>query len=206
MAGAVADHRLRSSAFSMGTPRTHILGHLLGLLGPLLRRSTHHARQGLVRPDRCRSGATTLEMRTREARVTELAARPLARTSISRGYRGFEQPLAEANSAHDACRLLEEVSICQRGYGVEIALLIDSRCAQHGLDALAECRISGSRQNRHQPLRALGEMALRGDGQPSSNRLEGRLSSSVSVRYLRPWRRWREPCACRSASGHRSRH
>ena len=44
------------------------------------------------------------------------------------------------------------------GYGVEIAVLIDALEAC-GLDALAECQL-GTRQNRHQPLRALGEMAF----------------------------------------------
>jgi hypothetical protein len=43
------------------------------------------------------------------------------------------------------------------GYGVEIAMLIDALRAV-GLDRLAQAHL-GVRQNRHQPLRALGAMA-----------------------------------------------
>src|SRR5262249_11310286 len=70
------------------------------------------------------------------------------------------------------------------GYGVEIAVLIDALRAC-GLDALAECRL-GTRHNRHQPLRALGEMSY-----AVLAAVENRLGERPRVmcgRYLRPWR------------------
>ncbi|HET8980182.1 MAG TPA: hypothetical protein VFN87_18670, partial [Solirubrobacteraceae bacterium] len=91
------------------------------------------------------------------------------------------------------------------GYGVEIAVLIDAlRIA--GLDALAECHL-GTRQNRHQPLRALGEMAYavlaaverrrggdRADGDSAENRRGGEAAGVPAVNdappaghYLKPW-------------------
>ena len=56
-----------------------------------------------------------------------------------------------------AAQLLERLPF-PVGYGIEIATLIDA-LDELGLDALAECQL-GSRQNRHQSLRALGEMAF----------------------------------------------
>jgi glucosyl-3-phosphoglycerate synthase len=53
-----------------------------------------------------------------------------------------------------------------------------------GLSALAECYL-GARQNRHQPLRALGEMAF-----AVLAAVERRLDGPRSVtggHYLRPW-------------------
>ena len=69
------------------------------------------------------------------------------------------------------------------GYGVEIAVLIDA-LRRHGLDALAECHL-GERQNRHQPLRALGEMAY-GVLAAVETRIGGGRSA-VGGHYLRPW-------------------
>src|ERR1700748_2887468 len=67
---------------------------------------------------------------------------------------GFAQPLAgEFGARRD---VLTRIPF-PVGYGVEIAVLIDA-LESCGLDALAECHL-GTRQNRHQPLRALGEMA-----------------------------------------------
>ena len=62
-------------------------------------------------------------------------------------------------------------------------MLIDAlrRC---GLDALAECHL-GARQNRHQPLRALGEMAY-----AVLAAVERRIGDGRAVlggHYLRPW-------------------
>ena len=70
------------------------------------------------------------------------------------------------------------------GYGVEIAVLIDALHAC-GLQALAECHL-GTRQNRHQPLRALGEMAFAVLA-AVERRLDG-PRSATGGHYLRPGR------------------
>jgi glucosyl-3-phosphoglycerate synthase len=112
-----------------------------------------------------------------------LMARPLLNLYEPRlGEPG--QPLAGEFAARR--ELLEQIPF-PVGYGVEIAVLIDA-LRTHGLDALAECHL-GSRQNRHQPLRELGEMAYAvlaavhqrfppGDGGESP---------VAAGRYLRPW-------------------
>ncbi len=86
-------------------------------------------------------------------RVTEVMARPVLNL-FEPLLAGFAQPLAGEFAAHRS--LFESLSFSV-GYGVEIAVLIDS-LRTCGLDALAECQL-GTRQNRHQSLRALGEMA-----------------------------------------------
>jgi len=61
--------------------------------------------------------------------------------------------------------------------------LIDA-LRRHGLEALAECHL-GERQNRHQRLRALGEMAY-----AVLAAVERRIDGDRSVvggHYLRPW-------------------
>ena len=60
-------------------------------------------------------------------------------------------------------------------------------CTLRGLDALAECHL-GTRQNRHQPLRALGEMAL-AVLTAIENRRPGTSAagSASSGRYMRTW-------------------
>jgi glucosyl-3-phosphoglycerate synthase len=151
-------------------------GHLLGLLGPLLADPTIMLVKGsFARP--FRSGDATLA--NEGGRVTELAARPLLNLHFPL-LSGFQQPLAGEFGARRA--LLEELPF-PSGYGVEIALLIDS-LRRHGLDALAESDL-GVRQNRHQSLRALGEMAF-AVMVAVEQRLEGRRSSSGG-QYLRPW-------------------
>jgi glucosyl-3-phosphoglycerate synthase len=64
-----------------------------------------------------------------------------------------------------------------------VAVLIDA-LRRHGLEALAECQL-GTRHNRHQPLRALGEMAYAVLA-AVENRLEGRRSV-IGGHYVRPW-------------------
>ncbi|MBX5440944.1 MAG: glucosyl-3-phosphoglycerate synthase [Solirubrobacteraceae bacterium] len=86
-------------------------------------------------------------------RVTELAARPLINLHVPE-LAGFAQPLAGEVAARRS--LLEQLPF-PAGYGVEIGMLIDA-LRTVGLDALAQVRL-GTRQNRHQPLRALGAMA-----------------------------------------------
>ncbi len=66
--------------------------------------------------------------------------------------------------------------------------MLDRRPAsRRGLDALAECHL-GTRQNRHQPLRALGEMSF-AVLTAIENRLPGRgaAGSASSGRYMRTW-------------------
>jgi glucosyl-3-phosphoglycerate synthase len=151
--------------------------HLQGLVGPLLADPSVSLVKGAFdRP--LRVGAT--EMPNEGGRVTELMARPLLNLHEPR-LAGFTQPLAGEFAGRRS--LLESIPFAS-GYGVEIAVLIDAlrRC---GLDALAECRL-GTRHNRHQPLRALGEMSY-----AVLAAVENRLHERPLVvcgRYLRPWR------------------
>jgi glucosyl-3-phosphoglycerate synthase len=84
---------------------------------------------------------------------------------------GFSQPLAGELAARRY--LLEEIPFAV-GCGVETAML---------LDALAECHL-GTRQNRHQPLRALGEMAY---AVLAALELRRPGATPPSGRYVRPW-------------------
>lgn len=151
-------------------------GHVQGLIGPLLLDADLALVKGAFERPLVRGG---VEFPHEGGRVTELMARPLLNLYEPR-LAGFTQPLAgEFAGRRD---LLEAISF-PAGYGVEIAVLIDA--LQHsGLDALAECGL-GVRHNRHQPLRALGEMAYAvlaaverrvGDGQ-----------AAVGGQFLRPW-------------------
>jgi glycosyltransferase involved in cell wall biosynthesis len=151
--------------------------HLLGLLGPLLLDPTIELVKGsFARPFRAAADTTVAH---EGGRVTEIAARPLLNLHFPL-LAGFQQPLAGEFGGRRA--LLETLPF-PAGYGVEIAVLIDS-LRERGLDALAECDL-GERQNRHQPLRALGEMAL-AVMIAVERRLEGRPSSSGG-QFLRPW-------------------
>ncbi|WP_432562528.1 glucosyl-3-phosphoglycerate synthase [Kineococcus sp. SYSU DK003] len=118
-----------------------------GLLGPLLTDPGVELVKGCY--DRPLKGAGS----TSGGRVTELVARPL----ISRFFpelAGVVQPLAGEYAGRR--RLLEAVPFCG-GYGVEIALLIDT--LQHsGLSAIAQVDL-GRRQHSHQDTAALGRMA-----------------------------------------------
>jgi glycosyltransferase involved in cell wall biosynthesis len=154
--------------------------HLQGLLGPLLtNRAIQFVKGSFERP--LRVGDT--ELLHEGGRVTELMARPLLNMHEPL-LAGFMQPLAGEFAARR--ELLESLAF-PAGYGVEIALLIDSLRAC-GLDALAECRL-GTRQNRHQSLRALGEMAYAVMAAVEQRR-EG-PHSRPSGHYLKPW----EDCA-----------
>jgi glucosyl-3-phosphoglycerate synthase len=150
--------------------------HLRGLLGPLLLESEISLVKGAFeRP--LRSGGVCLS--NEGGRVTELMARPLLNLHVPL-LAGFAQPLAGEFAARRA--LLERLPF-PVGYGVEIAILIDA-LGERGLDALAECHI-GTRQNRHQPLRALGEMAFAVLA-AVERRLDG-PRSPTSGRYIKPW-------------------
>lgn len=125
-------------------------GFLLGLLGPLLCEPDIQLVKGTFRRP-FRNGDTVLA--EGGGRVTELMARPLLNLHAPH-LAVFDQPLAGETAGRRA--LLEQIPFAA-GYGVEIAMLIDSwrTC---GLDALAQVDL-GQRQNRHQPLRDLSAMA-----------------------------------------------
>jgi glucosyl-3-phosphoglycerate synthase len=150
--------------------------HLRGLLGPLLTDPSVSLVKGAF--DRPLSVGET-EMPHEGGRVTELMARPLINLHEPR-LAGFTQPLAGEFAGRRS--LLESIPFAS-GYGVEIGVLIDA-VRSCGLDALAECHL-GVRHNRHQPLRALGEMSY-----AVLAAVENRLSDRPRVvcgRYLRPW-------------------
>jgi glucosyl-3-phosphoglycerate synthase len=122
----------------------------LGLLGPLLTDDAVAFVKGAFRRP-LRVGDQVVP--DGGGRVTELTARPLLNLHVPQ-LAGFAQPLAGECAARRA--LLEQLPF-PVGYGVEIGLLIDA-LRHAGLDALAQVDL-GSRQNRHQALRALGAMA-----------------------------------------------
>ena len=154
--------------------------HLQGLLGPLLvDRSLALVKGAFDRP----LDADGVKLAHEGGRVTELMARPLLNLREPL-LAGFTQPLAGEFAAR---RGLLELCAFPVGYGIEIAILIDALRA-YGLDALAECHL-GTRQNRHQPLRALGEMAY-----AVLVAVENRLGAVARAdrrtapgRYVRPW-------------------
>ena len=150
--------------------------HLRGLLGPLLREPGIALVKGAFdRPFRAGRHSVANE----GGRVTELAARPLLNLHVPL-LAGFSQPLAGEFAGRR--ELLERVPF-PVGYGVEIALLIDA-LRDVGLDGLAECHL-GTRQNRHQPLRDLGEMAFAVLA-AVEQRLDG-PRSATGGHYLKPW-------------------
>jgi glucosyl-3-phosphoglycerate synthase len=150
--------------------------HLLGLIGPLLTDPDLQLVKGAFdRPLR----ADGIALPHEGGRVTELMARPLLNLHEPK-LAGFAQPLAGEFAGRR--ELLEAIPF-PVGYGVEIAVLIDA-LRRHGLDALAESQL-GTRQNRHQPLRALGEMAY-----AVLAAVEHRIGDRRTVlggHYLRPW-------------------
>lgn len=150
--------------------------HLLGLLGPLLCDPSLQLVKGAFdRP--LRTGDHFLP--DEGGRVTELMARPLLNL-YEPALAGFAQPLAGEFSA---LRELLEAIPFPTGYGVEIAILIDA-LRRHGLGALAECHL-GTRQNRHQPLRALGEMAYAVLAAVRARTGDNQVA--ITGKYLRPW-------------------
>jgi glucosyl-3-phosphoglycerate synthase len=126
-------------------------GFLTGVLGPLLLDPALKLVKGSFRRPFAGDGSV---LEDEGGRVTELVARPLLNLHFPL-LAGFAQPLAgEIAIERDLFRRLS-VPV---GYGVEIAMLID--CLKLvGIDALAQADL-GTRQNRHQSLRALGAMAL----------------------------------------------
>ena len=86
-------------------------------------------------------------------RVTELVARPLLNLHWPE-LSGVIQPLAGEYAARRS--LLEKLPF-PTGYGIELALLVDT-VSLRGLSALAQVDL-GERVHRHQDLQALGRMA-----------------------------------------------
>ncbi len=125
-------------------------GFLLGLIGPLLCDPDVQLVKGTFRRPFRDGGAILAEG---GGRVTELMARPLLNLHAPE-LAVFDQPLAGETAGRRT--LLEGIPF-SAGYGVEIAMLIDS-WRTHGLHALAQVDL-GQRQNRHQPLRDLSAMA-----------------------------------------------
>ncbi len=123
---------------------------LTGLLGPLICDPTIQLVKGFFRRPFRADGTVLAEG---GGRVTELMARPLLNLHAP-DLAVFDQPLAGEVAARR--ELLEQIPF-SAGYGVEIAMLIDSwRIA--GLEGMAQVDL-GVRQNRHQPLRDLSAMA-----------------------------------------------
>lgn len=150
--------------------------HLAGLIGPLLTRPDLQLVKGSFERPLYRDGR---HLPHEGGRVTELMARPLLNL-YEPLLAGFSQPLAGEFAARR--RLLEAIPF-PVGYGVEIAVLIDA-LRREGLAALAECDL-GERQNRHQPLRALGEMAYAVLAAVERRRSDRR--SLLPGGFLRPW-------------------
>jgi glucosyl-3-phosphoglycerate synthase len=124
---------------------------LTGLLGPILLDPELRLVKGAFR----RPFARGEDVHHDEGgRVTELVARPLLNLHFPE-LAGFAQPLAGEIAIDRELFLSLSVPV---GYGVEIAMLVDCLRAV-GLDRLAQSDL-GSRQNRHQSLRALGAMAF----------------------------------------------
>lgn len=126
-------------------------GFVTGLLGPLIADPSVSLVKGAFRRPMRVGGTITPD---EGGRVTELVARPLL-SLISPELGVFAQPLAGETAGRRG--LLERLSY-PVGYGIETAMLIDA-LAEVGLDGLAQVDL-GTRQNRHQPLRALSAMAL----------------------------------------------
>lgn len=122
----------------------------LGMLGPLLTDPGVQFVKGAFRRP-FRMGEVSVP--DGGGRVTELVARPLLNLYVPE-LAGFSQPLAGETAARRP--LLESLSF-PVGYGVEIAMMIDTLRAV-GIDAMAQVDL-GTRQNRHQSLRSLSAMA-----------------------------------------------
>lgn len=119
---------------------------VVGLLGPLLGDEPVGFVKGFYeRPLGTRQGEG--------GRVTELVAKPLLRTLFP-ALAGFAQPLAGECAASRS--VLEQVPFV-RGYGVDIALLIDV-AERLGVEAMAQVDL-GRRVHRNRPLAQLGPQA-----------------------------------------------
>lgn len=123
---------------------------VLGMLGPLLTAPVDFVKGHFRRPFKHGDATRPDE----GGRVTELLARPYLNLHFP-PLAVFRQPLAGEIAATRS--LLQSIPF-PMGYGVEIAMLIDSYRAV-GLERMAQVDL-GTRQNRHQPLADLSKMAL----------------------------------------------
>ena len=144
-----------------------------GMLGPLLADPTIQFVKGFYRRPFKHGGVTSPEG---GGRVTELTARPLLRLFYPE-LANCRQPLAGEIAAR---RTLLESIPWVTGYGIEVAQLIDVY-RRVGIDAMAQVDLE-VRQNRHQPLSALGGMAT-AVAAALADRLvrEGRLDSAPPI-------------------------
>ena len=124
---------------------------LVGLLGPLLREGpVRFVKAAYDRP--LRVGTDDVQP-SGGGRVTELLARPLIATFWPElGW--LAQPLSGEYAGERS--LLESLPFV-RGYGIELAMLIDI-LELHGVEVMAQVDL-GRRVHRHQPLEALGRMS-----------------------------------------------
>ncbi len=125
-------------------------GFVVGLLGPLLA-DTELALTKASYDRPLQVGETVTP--SGGGRVTELLARPLLATFWPE-LAWIAQPLAGEYAGRRT--VLESLPFV-RGYGVELALLIDL-AERYGPDAIAQVDL-GRRRHEHQPLPALGKMA-----------------------------------------------
>lgn len=124
--------------------------YVVGLLGPLLDDPTVQLVKGYYERPIVAADGTVEE---HGGRVTELVARPLL-SLLRPELAGLVQPLAGEYAARRG--LLEAVPF-PVGYGVEIALLLDT-FERHGPGGLAQVDL-GRRTHRHQSQQQLGVMA-----------------------------------------------
>ncbi len=158
--------------------RSFDASYVTGLLGPLLLDPTVSMVKALYdRPLR----ADDAVLAGGGGRVTELVARPLINLHWPE-LAGVVQPLAGEYAAR---RALLEVLSFPTGYGVELALLVDTLQIA-GLDAIAQVDL-GVRHHRHQSDQRLGlmaseimQVALRRLEQAGRIRLRGPLNPTIA--------------------------
>lgn len=130
--------------------RSFTPAYVTGLLGPLLTDDTVQ----LVKAVYDRPLITgDVRIAAGGGRVTEILARPLL-NALWPDLAGIAQPLAGEYAAR---RSLLETLAFPAGYGVEVALLVDTFAA-HGLDGIAQVDL-GQREHRHHDASRLGRMA-----------------------------------------------
>jgi len=132
--------------------RSFSTSYVTGLLGPLLADHTVAMVKAVYDRPLARGGGD-LHAPSGGGRVTELVARPLLNLHWPE-LTGVVQPLGGEYAAR---RGLLELLPFPTGYGVELALLVDT-LEVAGLDAIAQVDL-GVRRHRHQPDDRLGLMA-----------------------------------------------
>ena len=150
------------------------------LLGPVLGGVAQMAKAIYRRPFR----VGDVRLPDGGGRVSELMARPLLNAFYPE-LSGFHQPLAGEFAAR---RELLEALPFATGYGVEIALLIDT-WRRVGLGGLAQVDLD-VRQNRHRPLSELAPMASAVLAAVTTRLVrEERLALATETAFLLPFER-----------------